>query len=130
MKIRRRGFFGAVAAVFCGAPLAPAVAKYAVATSPAPGAITIPFATLPFNTYIRGPRYRVMFDRVMPVRGARCVDKLFNAQVADMLRERKPDPACNEVRGDGFYRRIVPRLPTARATMVKRKSVSAGVSSS
>lgn len=26
-------------------------------------AISIPFATLPVNQYIRGPRYRVMFDR-------------------------------------------------------------------
>lgn len=29
-----------------------------------PGAISIPYATLPMNRYIQGPRYRVMFDRI------------------------------------------------------------------
>ena len=29
-----------------------------------PAAISIPYATLPMNRYIQGPRYRVMFDRI------------------------------------------------------------------
>ena len=33
-----------------------------------PAAISIPFATLPINIYIRGPRYRVMFDRIVTPR--------------------------------------------------------------
>lgn len=41
-----------------------------------PAAISVPFATLPMNRYIRGPRYRVMFDRVMTPRFTKDVDEL------------------------------------------------------
>jgi len=41
-----------------------------------PAAISIPFATLPVNVYIRGPRYRVMFDRVVTPRFTKDVDEL------------------------------------------------------
>lgn len=41
-----------------------------------PAAISIPFATLPINVYIRGPRYRVMFDRVVTPRFVKDVDEL------------------------------------------------------
>src|SRR3954465_5049474 len=39
-----------------------------------PAAISIPFATLPQNLYIRGPRYRVMFDRIATPRFTKDVD--------------------------------------------------------
>jgi len=41
-----------------------------------PAAISIPFATLPQNLYIRGPRYRVMFDRIVTPRFTKDVDEL------------------------------------------------------
>lgn len=41
-----------------------------------PAAISIPFATLPSNLYIRGPRYRVMFDRIVTPRFTKDVDEL------------------------------------------------------
>lgn len=41
-----------------------------------PAAISIPFATLPLNTYIRGPRYRVTFDRIVTPRFVKDVDEL------------------------------------------------------
>lgn len=41
-----------------------------------PAAIAIPFATLPTNIYIRGPRYRVMFDRIVTSRFTKDVDEL------------------------------------------------------
>jgi hypothetical protein len=41
-----------------------------------PAAISIPFATLPTNLYIRGPRYRVMFDRISTPRFTKDVDEL------------------------------------------------------
>lgn len=41
-----------------------------------PAAISIPFGTLPTNVYIRGPRYRVMFDRVVTPRFVKDVDEL------------------------------------------------------
>ena len=41
-----------------------------------PAAISIPFATLPMNLYIRGPRYRVTFDRIVTPRFTKDVDEL------------------------------------------------------
>lgn len=41
-----------------------------------PAAISIPFATLPSNVYIRGDRYRVMFDRIVTPRFMKDVDEL------------------------------------------------------
>jgi hypothetical protein len=41
-----------------------------------PAAISIPFATLPTNVYIRGPRYRVAFDRIVTPRFTKDVDEL------------------------------------------------------
>jgi hypothetical protein len=41
-----------------------------------PAAISIPFATLPQNLYIRGPRYEVTFDRITTPRFTKDVDEL------------------------------------------------------
>lgn len=41
-----------------------------------PAAASIPFGTLPFNEYILGPRYRVMFDRIVTPRFTKDVDEL------------------------------------------------------
>lgn len=41
-----------------------------------PGAISVPFAALPMNRYIRGPRYRVMFDRILTPKFTKDVDEL------------------------------------------------------
>lgn len=41
-----------------------------------PAAISVPFATQPVNRYIRGPRFRVMFDRIMTPRFTKDIDEL------------------------------------------------------
>ncbi|MHC4176701.1 MAG: hypothetical protein ACYSWU_04300, partial [Planctomycetota bacterium] len=41
-----------------------------------PAAISVPFATLPMNLYIRGPRYLVMMDRILTPRFTKDVDEL------------------------------------------------------
>ena len=41
-----------------------------------PGAISVPFATLPINRYIKGPRFRVMFDRILTPRFTKDIDEL------------------------------------------------------
>lgn len=41
-----------------------------------PAAVSLPFATLPTNFYIRGPRYRVMFDRIVSPRATKDVEEL------------------------------------------------------
>jgi len=43
-----------------------------------PAAASIPYATLPMNKYIRGPRYRVMFDRIVTPRFTKDVAELRN----------------------------------------------------
>ena len=43
-----------------------------------PAAASIPYATLPMNKYIRGPRYRVMFDRIVTPRFTKDVSELRN----------------------------------------------------
>lgn len=41
-----------------------------------PAAVSLPFATLPINFYIRGPRYRVAFDRILSPRATKDVEEL------------------------------------------------------
>jgi hypothetical protein len=41
-----------------------------------PAAVSVPFATLPMNRYIRGSRYRVMFDRILTPKFTKDVDEL------------------------------------------------------
>lgn len=41
-----------------------------------PAAVSIPFATLPSNLYIKGPRYQVNFDRIVTPRFTKDVDEL------------------------------------------------------
>ena len=41
-----------------------------------PAAISVPFATLPMNLYIRGPRYLVMLDRIVTPRFTKDTDEL------------------------------------------------------
>lgn len=41
-----------------------------------PAAISVPFAALPLNIYIKGPRYRVLFDRIVTPRFTKDVDEL------------------------------------------------------
>jgi hypothetical protein len=41
-----------------------------------PAAVSVPFATLPINFYIRGPRYRVTFNRILSPRATKDVEEL------------------------------------------------------
>lgn len=41
-----------------------------------PAAISLPFANLPINIYIKGPRYRCLFDRIVTPRFTKDVDEL------------------------------------------------------
>jgi hypothetical protein len=41
-----------------------------------PAAISLPFANLPINIYIKAPRYRVLFDRIVTPRFTKDVDEL------------------------------------------------------
>jgi hypothetical protein len=41
-----------------------------------PGGVSVPFGQLPFNRYIRGPRFRVLFERIQSPRFTKDVDEL------------------------------------------------------
>ena len=41
-----------------------------------PAAISVPFGQLPVNRYIKGPRYRVLFERILSARFTKDVDEL------------------------------------------------------
>jgi hypothetical protein len=72
-----------------------------------PAAISIPFATLPTNLYIRGPRYRVMFDRIVTQRFTKDVDEL-RTWVMD-IRQVLSDNAIKDMLAeeDGKFLRAV-----------------------
>lgn len=54
-----------------------------------PGAITIPFGTLPMGWYIRAPRYRVMFARIASPKFMADVDELrtYNMDIRQILSD-------------------------------------------
>lgn len=77
-----------------------------------PAAISIPFATLPMNIYVRGQKYRVSFDRIVTPRFTKDVDELRTYRmdirqilsdnaIKDMLAEedRKFIATCNAAMG-------------------------------
>lgn len=74
--MKRRMFMRSVAALAAGLVVPFGTGKselVAVCVEPTKaGAITIPFKTLPMNTYIRGPRFVVMTDCIETARGRMC----------------------------------------------------------
>ena len=99
-----------------------------------PAAISIPFGTLPTNVYIRGPRYRVMFDRIVTPRFVKDVDELrtwsmdirqvlSDNSIKDMLAEEdgKFLAACNAVM-------IGPDVPVPyNGNVVQWKTIDGGI---
>jgi hypothetical protein len=54
-----------------------------------PGAISVPFGTLPINRYIRGPRFRVMFDRILTPRFTKDIEELrtYNMDIRQIMSD-------------------------------------------
>lgn len=78
-----------------------------------PPAITVPFGQLPVNRYIRGPRYRVLFERILGTRFTKDVDELrtydmdirqvlSDSSIKNMAAEKdsKFITLCNSILGD------------------------------
>ena len=99
-----------------------------------PAAVSIPFGTLPTNVYIRGPRYRVMFDRIVTPRFVKDVDELrtwvmdirqvlSDNSIKDMLAEEdsKWIAACNAVM-------IGPDIPVPyNGNVIQWKTIDGGI---
>jgi len=60
-----------------------------------PAAISIPFATLPISVYIRGPRYRVQFDRIVTPRFVKDIEELRTWQMD--IRQVLSDNAIKDI---------------------------------
>ncbi len=79
------------------------------------GEYAIPFQCLPQNLYIRGPRYRVAFDRIVTPRYTEL--QAVNQALFEQLAKTAPDQAAIDavndftrmkLREDGFFRKIMP----------------------
>lgn len=98
-----------------------------------PAAISIPFATLPQNLYIRGPRYRVMFDRIVTPRFTKDVDEL-RTWVMD-IRQVLSDNAIKDMLAeeDGKFLTAVntaivgPGLTAPTSGVVQHEQIAGGV---
>ena len=89
-----------------------------------PAAISIPYATLPINKYIRGPRYRVMFDRIVTPRFTKDVDEL---RTYDMdIRQVLSDNAIKDMLAeeDGKAIRAVNTLLLGADTVIPETGVA------
>jgi len=98
-----------------------------------PAAISIPFATLPTNLYIRGPRYRVMFDRIATPRFTKDVDEL-RTWIMD-IRQVLSDNAIKDMLAeeDGKFLRAVntalvgPGLTVPTSGTVQHEVIAGGI---
>jgi len=98
-----------------------------------PAAISIPFATLPQNLYIRGPRYRVMFDRIATPRFTKDVDEL-RTWIMD-IRQVLSDNAIKDMLAeeDGKFLRAVntaivgPGLVVPTSGTVQYEAIAGGI---
>ena len=98
-----------------------------------PAAISIPFATLPQNLYIRGPRYRVMFDRIVTPRFTKDVDEL-RTWVMD-IRQVLSDNAIKDMLAeeDGKFLTAVntaivgPGLVVPTSGVVQHEAIAGGI---
>ena len=98
-----------------------------------PAAVSLPFATLPINFYIRGPRYRVMFDRIVSPRAVKDVDELrtYVIDIRQVLSDNMIKDMLAEEDGK-FITAFNAVLPTADATVamsneVQYETISGGI---
>jgi len=98
-----------------------------------PAAVSLPFATLPINFYIRGPRYRVMFDRIVSPRAVKDVDELrtYVIDIRQVLSDNMIKDMLAEEDGK-FIAAFNAVLPTADATVamsgeVQYETISGGI---
>lgn len=98
-----------------------------------PAAISIPFATLPMNLYIKGPRYSVMFDRIATTKFTCDVDDL-RTWIMD-IRQVLSDNAIKDMQAeeDGKFLRAVntavvgPGLTVPTSGTVQHKVLNGGI---
>ncbi len=90
-KVGRRSFlksvFGGLAALFL-----PSLPKASAVTAAAPtvaAGIPLPLTCLPESPYIRGPRYRVVFDRITVPRFTKDVEELRLWDLPSLLTEEQ-----------------------------------------
>jgi len=93
-----------------------------------PGAISVPFASLPMNRYIRGPRYRVMFDRILTPKFTKDVDELrtYDMDIRQILSDNSIKDMLAEE--DGKYIATVNSLLLGQNVVIPETGVAQWVS--
>lgn len=83
-----------------------------------PGAISVPFGSMPENRYIYGPRFRIMFDRIMTPRFTKDVDALrtYDMDIRQVLSDNSIKDLMAEE--DGKFIRTVDNLLGAAGSTV------------
>jgi len=101
-----------------------------------PAAISIPFATLPTNLYIRGDRYRVTFDRIVTPKFTKDVDELrtYHMDIRQILSDNAIKDMLAEEDGK-FISAVNTALVGAETTVptsgvIQYKQLSGGVTRS
>lgn len=83
-----------------------------------PGAISVPFASLPQNRYIYGPRFRVMFDRILTPQFMKDVDALrtYDMDIRQIISDNSIKDLLAEE--DGKWITVVNALLIAPGTVI------------
>jgi hypothetical protein len=99
-----------------------------------PAAVSVPFGTMPSNRYIKGPRFRVMFDRILTPKFIKDVDELrtYNIDIRQVLSDNSVKDMLAEE--DGKYIAVVNSLlggsagsTVTETNTVQWRSITGGV---
>lgn len=90
-----------------------------------PGAISVPYATNPMNEYIRGPRYRVMFARMMTPKFVKDVEELrsYHMDIRQVLSDNSIKDMLAEEDGKFIYATVNALGGSAGATVTTTGAV-------
>jgi WD40 repeat protein len=98
-----------------------------------PAAISVPFATLPLNRYIRGPRFRVMFDRILTPKFTKDVDELrtYDMDIRQILSDNSIKDMLAEEDGKAILTvntlLVGPGIPNPDTGVVQHVVISGGI---
>jgi hypothetical protein len=98
-----------------------------------PAAISVPFGQLPINEYIRGPKYAIMFDRIVTPRFTKDIDELRTYRMD--IRQVVSDNAVKDLSAekDGKFMQAVNSLlgtqdvAVAATGVVQWKGIAGGI---
>ncbi len=111
----RRNFLKSLAAAgaSCMIPATVAAAPILVKSTPlpeVPAAVSIPFRNLPVGSYIRGPRYEVIFDKMI-------LPKIINFTPHSFFDTKLGEPYDSQE----FYRKVMPSVDGGSSALSEKR---------